>query len=80
MTAITVKVPDILNRKLQAVAGKSGLSKSALMRNAIEASLENGVPTSKQATAYDLLETHIGKVSGPSDLSCNQRRMRGYGT
>ena len=79
MTTITVKVPELLNRKLQTVAEKCGVSKSVLMRNALESYLEKDVPTPSQTTAYDLLKENIGQVVGPSDLSSKKRYMRGYG-
>ena len=79
MVTITLKVPQILNRRLQVVAKRSGISKSALVRNAVESYLEGGVPEARQSSAYDLLKDSIGKVEGPSDLSSNPSYLSGYG-
>jgi hypothetical protein len=78
MKTLTVKVPEMLDLKLAAVAAKRGESKSNLIRTAIISILKENkavIPNSCLDMAKDL----VGSVEGPSDLSCNKRHLKGYG-
>jgi predicted DNA-binding protein len=75
---ISLKVPDALHKKLERFAKKGRLTKSDLIRTAIETYLngeEDKVPVSFLAAAGKLL----GCVEGPGDLSTNPKYMEGFG-
>ena len=75
---LSVKIPASLRARLTAAAARRRLSKSAIVRRALERELarERGPrPRSFGAVAGDL----AGSLSGPADLSFNARHMRGYG-
>jgi len=77
-TLVSVKIPSSLGARLAAAAARRRVSKSAIVRRALETALtrERG-PRSRSfgAVAGDL----IGCLSGPADLSSSPRRLRGYG-
>lgn len=78
MKTTSLKLPEALDEKLYAIAQKRGGSKSAVVREALEAYLRNekGVmPGSCLEMAKDL----IGIVKGPRDLSFHKRHMKGFG-
>lgn len=78
MTMISLKVPEILAIKLADTARRTGASKSALIRNALEAYLQTdsaGHPESALSQVADL----AGVLSGPQDLSVNQDYLRNFG-
>ena len=75
---LSVKLPASLGAKLAATAARRRVSKSVVVRRALETALtrERG-PRARTfgSVAGDL----IGCVSGPSDLSTTPRHLRGYG-
>lgn len=78
MRTMSLKVPQALSEKLAAIAAKRGASKSAVVREALEAYIQGqkGMgPESCLMLAKDLL----GCVEGPSDLSYHKKHMRGFG-
>ena len=78
MKTLTVKVPEELDLKLSAVAAKRCESKSALIR----AALDHIVKSSEAITpnsCLDLAKDLSGSVEGPSDLSHNNKHLKGYG-
>lgn len=78
MKTVSLKLPEPLDAKLTALIRKRGMSKSALIREALEDYLsregEPG-PGSFLEMARDL----CGCVAGPIDLSTNQDHLDGYG-
>jgi predicted DNA-binding protein len=79
VATITCKIPDLLAARLEAVAERRGMSKSAAVREAIDEWLK---VKREQSTlsAYDLMKDGCGVVrGGPRDLSWNKRHMDGYG-
>lgn len=65
---ISLKVPETLAIRLEAIARRRGVSKSTLIRSALEAYLQTAgseAPGSALAQAADL----TGVLSGPKDLS-----------
>ena len=79
MTLLTLKVPDVLDRKLRAVARKLGASKSAIVRRAVERYIEQDLPADDQPSAHDLIADDVGSIKGPRDLSSSPKHMKGYG-
>ncbi len=78
MKSLSLKLPDALDAKLAAVARKRHASKSAVVREALEAYIAHGgkvIPGS----ALDLAKDLAGCLEGPGDLSYNKRYMRGFG-
>jgi predicted transcriptional regulator len=74
MHAISLKLPESLDRRLTERARQSKTTKSAVLRKALEAFLARR-PKSVTELAGDL----VGKWDGPEDLSTNPRHMAGYG-
>ncbi len=78
MKSLSLKLPDALDAKLAAVARKRRASKSAVVREALEAYIAHGgkvIPGS----ALDLAKDLAGCLEGSGDLSYNKRYMRGFG-
>ena len=76
---LTCKLPEAWAVRLDALAKEQRCSKSAILREALEARLaaKDGV---KQVTAFDLVGHLYGALpGGPSDLSTNPEHMRGFG-
>jgi predicted DNA-binding protein len=77
MRTVSVKLPDQLEANLSKLAKRRGLSKSALVQEALEAYLAgmNGQEQSCLNVAKDLW----GSLQGPGDLSSNKKYLEGYG-
>ena len=78
MRAITVKLPRPLGERLGRAVAQRRRTRSAVVREAIEAYLAAEGVGSK-GSCFDLASDLAGAVSGPSDLSSNRLRLRGYG-
>ena len=78
MRTITVKVPRPLGERLGRAVVERRSTRSAVVREAIEAYLatEGG---GSEGSCFALASDLAGAVSGPSDLSSNRLRLRGYG-
>ncbi len=79
MIVVTLKVPEMLARKIRMAAQKQHTSRSALMRLAIEKYIDEDLPDTAQPSTYDLVKEFAGTVAGQQDLSTNPRHMVGYG-
>ena len=78
MKTLSLKLPESLLEKLDSTAKKRGESRSALLREAIEAVVE-GENHIRDGSCLDLAKDLAGCVNGPEDLSFNKSRMDGYG-
>ena len=78
MKTISVKIPEDLDLKLTAVAEKRRESKSAVIRSALD-NLVNSNDRMTPHSCLDLAKDLIGAVEGPSDLSHNDKHLKGYG-
>ncbi len=79
MTTITCKIPERIDTELEAVAEKRGVSKSKVIREAIEANLEEQKRRVK-LSAHDVMKDACGVIKGgPRDRSWNPKRMEGFG-
>lgn len=79
MKTVSLKVPDDVDARMAAEAKRVGLSRSALIREAIEERLKRsptGGAENFLARALDL----VGCVEGPEDLSCNEKHLEEYGS
>jgi Ribbon-helix-helix protein, copG family len=74
MRTVSFKLPTDLDRALDELAGRRKASRSAIVREALEA-LARGPRRSVTALAGDL----VGSFEGPRDLATNPRHMAGYG-
>jgi Arc/MetJ-type ribon-helix-helix transcriptional regulator len=78
MKTLSVKLPDGLDAKLAAAARQRKTTKSAVVRKALEQTLqENGKRT--RGSALDLVRDLVGCVAGPGDLSVNKAYIKHYG-
>lgn len=80
MRSITVsfKCPELLDRQLETESGQLHISKSDLIRKAIENFMEQkGVSTKR--SLYSLSKDLCGAIDGPVDLSTNPSHYEGYG-
>lgn len=78
MPTISLKIPETLAIRLQAAARERGVSKSVLIRSALEVYLESdnlGIPRSALSQAADL----AGVLCGPEDLSTNKDYLENFG-
>ena len=78
MNTISLKMPETLAIRLEDTARRKGVSKSALIRDALEAYLQTDRaehPESALSRAADL----VGVLSGPGDLSVNKDYLRDFG-
>ena len=79
MTTITCKIPDELNKQLDAEASRKLLPKSALVREALERSLKHR-SKARQQTAFDRVKDLCGIIKdGPKDMSTNPKYMKDFG-
>jgi predicted transcriptional regulator len=79
MTTISLKLPDRLLERLDVVARERGTTKSALVRECLEQSLD-AQPAEAEATCYALASDLAGSLKGlPRDLATNPRHMEGFG-
>ena len=78
MKTLSLKLPESLLEKLDSAARKRGESRSALLREAIEAVI-GGESHIQDSSCLDLEQDLAGCVEGPEDLSFNKKLMDGYG-
>ena len=78
MKTISLKVPAPLAADLAKMAQRKGVSKSALIRDALEAYLQaNGAERAESALSQ--VADLAGILSGPEDLSVNKDYLRNFG-
>ncbi len=78
MKILTVKLAEPLHAKLTYAARERGESRSALVREALEAFIEgDGHPS--HGSCLELAKDLVGGVKGPVDLSFDKKHLRGYG-
>ncbi|HVT90493.1 MAG TPA: ribbon-helix-helix protein, CopG family [Tepidisphaeraceae bacterium] len=80
MTTITItcKIPRQLDARLEAAAKEQRVSKSQIVRQAIQDRLKrNGA--SKRLHAFDLVKHLSGSVRGRKDLSTHSKYLEGFG-
>ena len=77
MRAISIKLPNPLERKLDALAKARGQNRSEVIRDAIEA-FAGG---SEKPSALDAIGHLVGCLDdeGPPDLATNPQHMEGFG-
>lgn len=78
MKVLSLKLPEGLDAKLGGKARSRGISKSALVREAIEVLLSHSDVVSP-GSFVDLAGDLAGCVAGSEDLSVSQEHFKGYG-
>ena len=78
MKTLSLKLPEALAAKLAALAKKRRATKSALVRDALEAFLARDGKASA-GSFLDLAGDIVGCAEGPGDLSYNKAYLRDYG-
>ena len=79
MQTISLKLPDDLLADLEREAKARRVSKSALVRESVEATLRHR-PRRGAASCYDLARDLAGAVKGlPRDLATNPKHLDGFG-
>ena len=79
MQTISLKLPDDLLADLKREAKARRISKSALVRESVEAALR-GRSRGNAASCYDLARDLAGTIKGlPRDLASNPKYMVGFG-
>lgn len=71
MKTLSLKLPEILEARLNTIARKKGLSKSETVRLALIGYLSHE-DSSKGKSFLDLSSALAGSIEGPSDLSTNK--------
>ena len=77
VSTISLKLPTMLAKRLDAEARKSGRSKSQVVREALEKSFDD--TKKRPATFYDLAPHLAGCASGPRDLSTKKKHLSDFG-
>ena len=78
MNTISLKVPEPLAIRLKDAALRKGVSKSVLIRDALEAYLQvDG--TERAESALSQVSDLVGMLSGPEDLSVNTDYLWNFG-
>ena len=78
MNTISLKVPESLAIRLTDTARQKGVSKSVLIRDALEAYLQAD-GTERPESALSQVADLAGILSGPEDLSVNKDYLRTFG-
>lgn len=78
MKTVSLKLSDGLDAKLGLAATSRGQSKSAVVRAALKAFLENGA-AGGGGSCLHLAADLAGCVEGPRDLSFDKKHLDGYG-
>jgi hypothetical protein len=77
MTTISCKIPEKLDAELASLARRQRVSKSTVIRQALERHVKRRGQVSPRA--FDLVKSLCGVLHGPSDLSTNPRHLEGLG-
>lgn len=78
MKTMSLKLSDSLEQSVASEARKRGVSKSQLVRDALELYLQNGGAV-EGPSCYDLSRDLAGSVEGPPDLSTNPKYLEDLG-
>lgn len=78
MGILTVKLPQPLQAKLDALVARRGQRKSDLVREAIERLVAER-NASESTSVLGLIKDLKGSGRGPKDLSSNRKHLQGYG-
>jgi len=78
MKTITCKLPEKLDAEVTAAAREEGISKSEIVRKALEDQIGR-MRGKKTHRAFDLVGNLSGSLNGPADLLTNPKYMKDFG-
>ena len=78
MTTVSLKLPATLAVRLTETARQKSMSKSALIRDALETYLRSDDAVGKDSALSRAADV-MGMLSGPEDLSVNREYLRKFG-
>ncbi|RJP27034.1 MAG: ribbon-helix-helix protein, CopG family [Candidatus Omnitrophota bacterium] len=78
MKTLTLKLPDILESRLNTFARKRELSRSEIVRHALT-DFFSREEMSESGSFLDCSRDLVGSIEGPSDLSTNKSHFETYG-
>ncbi|MHB8767224.1 MAG: ribbon-helix-helix protein, CopG family [Deferrisomatales bacterium] len=78
MKTLSVKIPEALDTRLTEAARRGRATRSAVLREALEAFLAVDVDA-RCDSALSLVADLAGCLEGPPDLSADPRHLEGYG-
>jgi predicted transcriptional regulator len=77
MRTLTLKLPANTAARLERMAARRRMTKSAVMREALEEKLRS---SANEPSVYDLMKASVGSIdSGIRDLGHNPRHLKGFG-
>jgi len=80
MNRLTVKIPASMQAALQQTSRREHVSKSVLVRRALETYLARSTAAPEHPSALDLAGDVVGCFSGgPRDLASNPKHLDGFG-
>ncbi len=80
MNTLTIKIPETLEQDLIRMSQQAHISKSELVRQALQAFLARGQGAEPFVSALDQAGELVGCFNGgPVDLSSNPEHLRGFG-
>lgn len=77
MTTISLKISPSLEQRLKLLARKRGISRSALIRDAVEEYMARGA--GRRESILTVVADLVGSVEGPADLSHNKKHLKDFG-
>ncbi len=77
MKTISLKLPAELETQLARLSRQRSVTRSEIVRAALEAYLAKGDTTRR--SCLDLAGDLAGSLDGPADLASNPRHLKGYG-
>jgi predicted transcriptional regulator len=78
MRPVSFKLPPALDERITRVARRRRMSRSALVREALEA-IGEGVASGDVQSVGEAAADLAGALTGPRDLSTSKKHMAGYG-
>lgn len=80
MTTVTFKFPEELNARLEAAARRQRVSKSKLVRRAVEESLSRNGADAPGPSLHERAKHVCGTLrGGPTDVSTNPKYLEDFG-
>ena len=78
MRTVSLKLPEPLDERLTEVAAERSTTKSAVVREALQAYLGRSKEV-RSRSCLALASDLVGSVDGPRDLSFRAKRLKGFG-
>ena len=76
MTTLVCTIPEKLDARVKKLAREAKLSKGEFVRKALEQAVRK--PRGSES-AFKLVSSLCGSLSGPSDLATNPKHLEGFG-